>query len=635
MSISPHLLRKAGLPVLLGIMVLSGVFAGWFSRQPVYAASAVTINGGTTYQTIDGFGAAEAFGKAQDVENLPASAQKQMLDLLYSPTTGAGLTILRILLPSDSGSTIEPNSPGSPTANPTYRALGSSQGQVWLAQQARSYGVTQLYGDAWSAPGFMKTNGNESNGGAVCGTPGASCSSGDWRQAYANYLTQYAKDYANAGVPLTEIGAFNEPNYTTSYSSMSMSPTQTADMIRFLKPTLSADGLNPKVVCCDPTGWPSAQSYTSAITSNASINSTVDLFSSHGYSGAPNSPLNGAGSKHVWETEWGIFDADDNNWDDGGQSDGLNWAQRISTGLTSANLSAFLFWQGAEVNVGTNAYLANYNGSSVIASGRLWAFANYSRFIRPGAVRIGASSGDSNLQVSAYRNSNGSVSLVVLNTASSAITTSYALQNTGVANGTTVTPYLTNNSSHTAQQATTSVSGGSFSATVPARSLVTYVLNGTGGVTPTPTPTRGTTPTPTPTVGTTPTPTPTSGTTPTPTPTVGTTPTPVSGASCSVQYAITNQWQGGFGTSVTITNTGSTTINGWTLTWNFANGQTITQLWNGSYTQSGSSVSVTNVSYNGVIAPGGTTNFGFNGSWNGSNTNPTSFTLNGGSCSTS
>ncbi len=76
-------------------------------------------------------------------------------------------------------------------------------------------------------------------------------------------------------------------------------------------------------------------------------------------------------------------------------------------------------------------------------------------------------------------------------------------------------------------------------------------------------------------------------------------------------------------------------MNGWTLTWTFANGQTITQLWNGNYTQSGSNISVTNVSYNGSVAPGGNTNFGFNGSWNGTNTNPTVFMLNGVTCSTS
>jgi hypothetical protein len=140
-----------------------------------------------------------------------------------------------------------------------------------------------------------------------------------------------------------------------------------------------------------------------------------------------------------------------------------------------------------------------------------------------------------------------------------------------------------------------------------------------------------TTSTPTPTSPT-PTPTPAPAT-PTPTPTQ--TPTPISGSACDVTYAIASQWQGGFGASVTITNTGSTAINGWTLTWSFANGQTITQLWNGSYTQSGSTVSVTNLSYNGTIAPGGSTNFGFNGTWSGSNTNPTTFKLNGTTCITS
>ena len=107
------------------------------------------------------------------------------------------------------------------------------------------------------------------------------------------------------------------------------------------------------------------------------------------------------------------------------------------------------------------------------------------------------------------------------------------------------------------------------------------------------------------------------------------------GLACSVHYAITNQWQDGFGASVTITNTGSTTINGWTLVWNFANGQTITQIWSATDTQAGGTVSATNASYNGTLAPGGSTNFGFNGSWNGSNTSPAAFTLNGTACAVS
>ncbi|GCF10235.1 cellulose binding domain-containing protein [Dictyobacter arantiisoli] len=616
-----HRRRPVVFSVLIGIALLSVVINVSFFQQRASAASAVTINGATTYQTMDGFGFSEAFGQAGSLQNLSSSEQKQILDLLYSPTTGAGFTILRNLLPSASGSTIEPNSPGNPGATPTYRWDGSSEGQIWMSQQAKNYGVTQLYGDAWSAPGYMKTNGNEANGGTLCGAPGASsCSTGDWRQAYANYLVQYAKDYQSAGVPLTELGAFNELNYTTNYSSMIMNPTQAADFIGTLGSAVRGAGLSPKIVCCDVLGWSSAQSYATGLENNAAANSSFSIFSSHGYAGGPTFPITGLGSHHAWETEWSTFDNFDSAWDDGSDASGLTWAQNISTGLTSANLSAFLYWWGAS-NGTDNEQLVQFNGTTVVPTGRLWAFANYSRFIRPGAVRIGASSGDNNLQVSAYKNTNGTTSIVVLNTANNAITASYSLQNLGVANGTTVTPYLTNNSSHTAQQASTSVNGGSFSTTIPARSLVTYVLSGTGGTTPTPTPTQGATPTPTPTQGVTPTPTPTS--------------TPVSGASCSVHYAVTNQWQGGFGASLTITNTGSTAINGWSLKFSFPNGQTITQLWNGTVTQSGSAVTISNDSYNGSIPAGGTLNSppGFNGSWAGSNGSPTAFTLNGAACS--
>jgi poly(hydroxyalkanoate) depolymerase family esterase len=121
----------------------------------------------------------------------------------------------------------------------------------------------------------------------------------------------------------------------------------------------------------------------------------------------------------------------------------------------------------------------------------------------------------------------------------------------------------------------------------------------------------------------------------TPTATIGSTPTPtatVGGSTCSVHYAVSSQWSGGFGASVTINNTGTSTINGWTLKWTFPNGQAITQIWNANDTQSGSNVTATNLSYNGTIAPGGSANFGFNGSWSGSNSTPTAFTLNGVSC---
>jgi cellulase/cellobiase CelA1 len=99
-----------------------------------------------------------------------------------------------------------------------------------------------------------------------------------------------------------------------------------------------------------------------------------------------------------------------------------------------------------------------------------------------------------------------------------------------------------------------------------------------------------------------------------------------------VSYTVTSQWTDGFSASIVITNTGTATLTGWSLQFTFANGQTVTQVWNAASTQNGNTVTLTNLSYNGTLAPGGTANPGFNGSWSGSNTSPSAFTLNGKAC---
>lgn len=100
---------------------------------------------------------------------------------------------------------------------------------------------------------------------------------------------------------------------------------------------------------------------------------------------------------------------------------------------------------------------------------------------------------------------------------------------------------------------------------------------------------------------------------------------------CRVDYTITSSWPGGFGASVAVTNLGDA-VTGWQLSWSFAAGQTVTQLWNGTVSQSGAQVTVTNAAWNAAIAAGGTASFGFNGSWTGSNPVPAAFALNGTPC---
>ena len=314
------------------------------------AADTATVNAGQTYQTIAGFGASEAFGQASSVMNSSSSIQQQVLSDLYSPTTGAGLTILRNEISADPGTTIEPNNPGGPNATPSYlplSSINSDQGQLWFAQQIKAdYGVTTVFADAWSAPGFMKTNGAIANGGQVCGSTGASCSSGDWRQAYANYLVQYAKDYAAAGVPLSYIGPSNEPDFSADYDSMTMSPAQMASLLDVVGPTVKNSGLSTQVECCAATGWPVSGQYASAIESDPTALADTAMLASHGYSGAPTSPISGW-TKPAWETEWSTFETWDPAWDDGSDASGMTWAQHIYQGLTGANLSAFLYWWGS------------------------------------------------------------------------------------------------------------------------------------------------------------------------------------------------------------------------------------------------------------------------------------------------
>ncbi len=109
---------------------------------------------------------------------------------------------------------------------------------------------------------------------------------------------------------------------------------------------------------------------------------------------------------------------------------------------------------------------------------------------------------------------------------------------------------------------------------------------------------------------------------PTTTPPTTTPPTtPPAGGGCTASYAITNSWPGGFQAEVTV-KAGSSAINGWTVKWTFANGQTITQVWNATVTNSGSAYTARNVDYNGRLGAGASTSFGFLGAASGADNAP-------------
>ncbi|MDY7090880.1 MAG: cellulose binding domain-containing protein [Actinomycetota bacterium] len=121
--------------------------------------------------------------------------------------------------------------------------------------------------------------------------------------------------------------------------------------------------------------------------------------------------------------------------------------------------------------------------------------------------------------------------------------------------------------------------------------------------------------------GTPPTTAPPTTTPPTTTPPTTTPPTTTPPGGCTAVYRITGQWQGGFQGEVTVT-AGAAALTGWRVSWTFANGQTITQLWGGRLTSTGASPTVANESWNGNLGAGASTTFGFLGSATGTNTAP-------------
>ncbi len=511
---SSRLTRRATIGVVMVATLVTATFVTLHFAAPAHAASAVSIDGKVHYQEIDGFGGADAFLTSSLIHGssglTPAQTQA-ILDDLFSRQTGAGFSIVRNEIGAlttgatgDNVPSIEPNAPSGPNATPTYvfnpKDPHADGDQLWFSQSAQKYGVRQFIGDAWSAPEFRKTNGSLVGGGFLCGETGSGatpCASGDWRQAYANYLTQYARFYHEAGINLNYIDYVNEPDFTAGYVSMNFDVTtasslynrgtidpampQNIDFIKnYLGPTLRKSGLPTKVACCDATAFAQTNTFMNGILADPQASANLGLVTSHAYYTAPNglvsTPITTDG-QHVWETETSTFDAFDAAWDDGSDASGFQWANNLWSALTQANVNAFLYWWFAENNASNsdNEGLINVNGSTYTVSARLWAFANYSRFIRPGAVRIGDITNDATLETSAFRNRDGSTVVVVLNTGTSDTSTTFALSHAG---GDVAVPYLTNGTNNTARQTALRVHHGTFSATIPARSLVTYVIGG-------------------------------------------------------------------------------------------------------------------------------------------------------------
>ncbi|MDG6106343.1 endo-1,4-beta-xylanase [Dactylosporangium aurantiacum] len=106
---------------------------------------------------------------------------------------------------------------------------------------------------------------------------------------------------------------------------------------------------------------------------------------------------------------------------------------------------------------------------------------------------------------------------------------------------------------------------------------------------------------------------------------------PQGGGACRVTVTV-NAWNTGLTEDLTVVNTGTAAVNGWSLAFTLPGGQTITSGWNATYTPASGAVTARNESYNGTIAPGASVSLGFQATHTGNTARPAAFTLNGAAC---
>ena len=252
---------------------------------------------------------------------------------------------------------------------------------------------------------------------------------------------------------------------------------QAADFVKILRPALDAANLSSiGITCCESEGWGSQASLTSGLKSagGEAFLGANGLITSHTYTGALGAPF--STSHKTWQTEYSDLNgAWTTAWyGSGGAGDGMTWAGQIHTALTTSNCSAYLYWvatQDPTTNGNTNEKMVLVDATSYTVSKRLWAFAQYSRYIRPGAIRVAATG--SGLQCTAFVNLDGSLVVPCLNTGSAANSVTLAFKGF---NGTSVSAWVTSNTQEMVSQAATLGSDGSVTGSVGARSLVTFVL---------------------------------------------------------------------------------------------------------------------------------------------------------------
>jgi glucuronoarabinoxylan endo-1,4-beta-xylanase len=342
-------------------------------------------------------------------------------------------------------------------------------------QAAASYGA-KIWSTPWSPPASMKSNGS-----IICntGSGNASLSAGSYA-SYATYLSNYVSSLSSLEhINLFALSVQNEPDYCPgSYDGAVWTAANFDTFIsKNLGPTLAANGQSSVlIVMPESSQWSTFSQEASTCMTDSNCNQYVGINAWHDYDNAASisNPYSALGKK-FWETEVSAGPGFGPSlcggcWDPS-MADGLLWAGIIDSRLAVSNANAWLYWWFIDYN-GDNEGLVYSDG--VTTSKRLYVMGNYSKFVRPGWVRMDAThTPASGVSVSAYKDPvSGNFAIVAVNTNTSGTSMAFSLSGFATAS---VTPWVTSETLNLAAQESLVVGTAGFSATLPASSVTTFV----------------------------------------------------------------------------------------------------------------------------------------------------------------
>lgn len=443
------LLDSLALTVAAGTISAGGSSSSTSSSSSSSSSSSGTlpvdiqVNRQTEYQTIDGFGAALPMWTAN---MLTASEVRTLVGM---GDNELGLSILRTIVEPDSSI--------------WSRAVDN-------LTEAKSYGSNlQILASPWSPPANMKSNNSTTDGGKLLTSR---------YYDYAVHLNNYVEFMAGEGVDIDVVSIQNEPDWHPSYDSCDWTGTELRNFVRDY-----GDVIQTKVLVGESLRFNRA--YTDPSLNDSGALQNFEYVGGHLYSAQSSGtftryPLAESRNKHRWMTEWLIHDADGSGAAIWGGNDINVWNETLDSVLASVHQSmdihwnAYIWWWARRFYSLIGDGESQYGTTKGAILKRGWAFSQYAKFVRPGAVRVASSNNTSlsSVYITAYKQGNETV-VVLLNRSNSNHNDLVIDSGLQVTNAQAYTTSRTQNRS--ASSAT--VSGSSAVVSVPARSIVTLVMN--------------------------------------------------------------------------------------------------------------------------------------------------------------